>query len=192
MNPAPAPLRSAIFLDRDGTINEDVSYLSRPEDLRLLPGAGEALRLLQKRYELIVVTNQSGIARGYFDEQQLHKIHRHLDILLAAYDVRISRYYYCPHHPDCKGSPYGIDCRCRKPQPLLYQRAIRDFNLDTASSWAIGDRLRDCLGAIQLGCRGILINGSLSETERALKLYPSITTAENITEAANIIYNSTI
>ena len=190
MTPGSAPLRPAIFLDRDGTINEDVEYLSRPEDLRLLPGVGAALRRLQEQYELIVITNQSGIARGYFDEQRLQEIHRRLDELLAAYEVRISRYYYCPHHPDFKDSPYGIDCLCRKPQPLLYRRAIADFHIDAASSWAVGDRLRDCLGAIQLGCRGIVICGDSARRDEVRRSCPLILTAADFTEAAQIILSS--
>ena len=190
MTSAPVPSRSAVFLDRDGTINEDVNYLSRPEDLKLLPGVAAGLRRLQEHYELIVITNQSGIARGYFDERRLQEIHRRLDAMLAAYDVRISRYYYCPHHPDCTDSPYGIVCQCRKPQPLLYRRAVQDYHLDAASSWAVGDRLRDCLGALQLGCRGVLIGGGSAQKEEARRFYPQILTAADFTEAAQIILDS--
>ncbi|MDO5296595.1 MAG: HAD family hydrolase [bacterium] len=181
---------SAIFLDRDGTINEDVEYLRRPEDLRLLPHAGEALRELQRYFTLIVITNQSGIARGYLSEQQLQIIHQRLDAMLAVYGVHISKYYYCPHHPDCHGSPYGISCQCRKPQTLLYRQAIRDFGLDAMSSWAIGDKIRDCSGAVQLGCRGILLSGAPESSPGLKEQYPCLQTARDLQEAADIIIRS--
>ena len=179
--------KPAIFLDRDGTINEDVDYLSRPEDLRLLPGAGEALRLLQNDFVLIVITNQSGIARGLFDEDTLSLIHQRLDSMLAEYGVRISRYYYCPHHPDFPASPYGIECDCRKPKNRLFRLAAQDYNLDLNASWAIGDKLRDCTGAMELGCRGILLSSDPQEAAQAQARYPHLLTAPDLGQAARLI-----
>jgi histidinol-phosphate phosphatase family protein len=145
--------RGAAFLDRDGTLIEDPGYLSDPEAVRLLPGAADAVsRLNRAAYLAIVVTNQSGIARGLLTEAQYLATERRLDQLLAAAGARIDAHYFCPHHPDV-----GAACECRKPGLLLYRRAAERFDIDFASSWWIGDRLRDVEPARALGGRGVLV-----------------------------------
>jgi D-glycero-D-manno-heptose 1,7-bisphosphate phosphatase len=145
--------RPAVFLDRDGTIIEDTGYIAEPDDVRLLPGASSAIaRLNRAGIPAIVVTNQSGIARGLLDESAYAAVARRLDALLAAESARLDAAYHCPHHPDVTGA-----CECRKPGPLLYQRAAAEHGLDLARSWWVGDRSRDVLPAERFGGRGLLI-----------------------------------
>jgi D-glycero-D-manno-heptose 1,7-bisphosphate phosphatase len=151
--------RRAVFLDRDGTIIEDEGYVADPVRVRLLPGAAEAIaRLNQAGLPVIVITNQSGIARGLLDEAAYAAIARRLDELLAAAGARLDGHYHCPHHPDFTGP-----CECRKPGPLLYRRAAADHGLHLAHSWWVGDRLRDVLPAERFNGRGLLIGRPAEE-----------------------------
>lgn len=157
--------RRAVFIDRDGTLNVEVNYLHRIEDLVLVPGAAVAIRALnQAGYQTIVVTNQAGIARGYYDEGALHHLHAHLAEVLAAADARLDAIYFCPHHPDFSGP-----CACRKPAPGMLLRAAAERQLDLDQSWLIGDTAGD-LGAGQAaGCRTVLVRtGYGRETEATL------------------------
>lgn len=118
--------RPAVFLDRDGVLIEDVHYLKNPEQVRLTPGAGPAVaRLNAEGLPVVVVTNQSGVARGYFPEEAVAEAHRRLDELLAEHGARIDRYYHCPHHPDGTVAAYRVACECRKPRPGMLLRAAR-------------------------------------------------------------------
>jgi len=147
-------LRPAVFLDRDGTVIEEVGYLSRPEQFRLLPGAAAAIRQLNERdIPVVLVTNQSGVARGKFSENDLAEIHRHLRELLATEDARLDAIYYCPHHPREGQAPYRRDCVCRKPAPGMLQQAAREHGLDLAASVMIGDSLRDLEAGAAAGCK---------------------------------------
>lgn len=151
-------VRAAVFLDRDGTIIEDVGYLGDPERVRLLPGAAEAIgRLNRARLLTVVVTNQSGIARGLFDEKAYEATRVRLDRLLADQGARLDAQYHCPHHPELSGP-----CECRKPGPLLYRRAAEDLAIDLTASWWVGDRLRDVQPAAALGGRGIVLGPAAS------------------------------
>ena len=145
--------RSAVFLDRDGTIIEDTGYIADPDAVRLLPGAAAAIaRLNRAGLPAIVVTNQSGIARGLLDEATYRAVARRLEAQLADAGARLDADYHCPHHPDLTGA-----CECRKPGPLLYRRAAADHGLDLARSWWVGDRERDVAAAERFGGRGVLI-----------------------------------
>ena len=145
--------RPAVFLDRDGTIIEDTGYVADPAAVRLLPRAADAIaRLNRAGVAAIVVTNQSGIARGLFDEAAYAAVTRRLDALLAAEGGRIDARYHCPHHPDFTGP-----CECRKPGSLLYRRAAAEHGLHLPHCWWVGDRLRDVIPAERLGGRGLLI-----------------------------------
>lgn len=148
-------MKPYVFLDRDGTINKEVGYLRRTEDFRLEEGCAEGLLLLQEKgYGLIVVTNQSGVARGYFTIEQVHRIHRYMKQILSGYGVRIEKIYVCPHGPD-------EGCTCRKPETGLFERAIRECRVDVERSYVVGDRLRDILPAKKLRCKyGALLTGS--------------------------------
>lgn len=147
------PGRPAVFLDRDGTIIEDAGYIGDPDRVRLLPGAAEAIgRLNRAALIAVVVTNQSGIARGLLDEAAYEATRARLDQLLADRGARVDGHYHCPHHPDITGP-----CECRKPGVLLYRRAARELNLDLGASWWVGDQARDVEPATSLGGRGILL-----------------------------------
>jgi histidinol-phosphate phosphatase family protein len=144
---------AAVFLDRDGTIIDDVHYIARPELVRLRPGAAGAIAGLNRAgIPVIVVTNQSGIARGLLTEVDFALVQNRMLELLGSAGARIDATYMCPHHPD-----FGGECACRKPGTLLFRRAAREHALDLARSVYIGDRWRDVAPAIVLGGRGILI-----------------------------------
>jgi len=149
----------AIFIDRDGTIAKDVRYCSRPEDFEFLPAVLEGLRLLAKTdYKLIVITNQSGIARGYFTEVTLGKIHEIMKRSITEKGGRIDAIYYCPHHPNDK-------CDCRKPQIGLFKTAARDWDINLTESYFIGDKYLDVKAANNCGCKAILIPSEYPELE---------------------------
>ncbi len=152
---------TTVFLDRDGTIIRDVSYLSRPEDVELLPGAADAIaRLNQRGIPVIVVTNQSGIARGRFTVAEYLSTQDRLDDLLRAHGATISATYFCPDHPDFTGP-----CKCRKPNTLLFERAIAEHALDMTAPAFIGDRWRDLQPSRSLGGVPILISGPNTPAE---------------------------
>lgn len=171
--------RSAIFLDRDGTLNEEVNLLNRPEQLKLIEGAAEAIRLInQSGYLAIIVTNQPVIARNLCSIEELETIHATLETMLGLEHAYINAIYYCPHHPD-RGYPeerkeYKIKCECRKPSPGMLQQAAKDWNIDLSSSYMIGDSERDVLAGERAGCRqSILIktnepNGLLQAVKSCL------------------------
>jgi len=137
-------LRPAAFIDRDGVLNEDHGYVYRPEDFHWLPGAIAALqRLQQAGYVLVVITNQSGIARGLYTMADLDRLHAHMRQKLAAHGVQLGGVYACPHHPQGERHEYRLNCDCRKPRPGLILRAAADLGLDTARSCLFGDKASD-------------------------------------------------
>jgi D-glycero-D-manno-heptose 1,7-bisphosphate phosphatase len=147
-------LRRAAFLDRDGTIIEDVEYISRPEDVALRPGAAEAIQLLNDNdIAAVVITNQSGIARGQFTLADYEAVRARVTDVLAEHDAQIDATYYCPHHPD-----FGGACQCRKPGTLLFDLAIADLGIDPRLSMFAGDRLRDVMPARKYGGTAYLIS----------------------------------
>jgi D-glycero-D-manno-heptose 1,7-bisphosphate phosphatase len=150
--------RPAVFLDRDGTMIEDVGYLNRVEDLALFPWKVDAVRALDRAgFAVIVVTNQSAIARGLLTEAGLHDIHAGLDRLLTQGGARVTAYYYCPHHPDGSVAAFAQRCGCRKPAPGLVERAIAEHDLDVARSVVVGDKWIDVALARTVGARGVLV-----------------------------------
>lgn len=159
------PLRRAVLIDRDGTLNVEVHYLHRIEDLVLVPGAIEAIRALnQAGYLVLVVTNQAGIARGYYDEAALHRLHDHLAQLLVAAGARLDGIFFCPHHPD-----FGSPCNCRKPAPGMLLRAAAEHNLDLRRCWLVGDSAGDMGAGRAVGCRTLLVRtGYGAQTEAML------------------------
>ena len=147
-------LRRAVFLDRDGTLNKDVGYVHRKEDWQWLPGVAEALKRLRAvGYVLVVVSNQSGIARGMYDREALRLLEEWVNEELAAKNAAIDAWYYCPHLPEITGH-----CECRKPEPGLLLQAARDLELDLTNSWMIGDRVRDVQAGLAAGCQSILLH----------------------------------
>lgn len=155
----------AVFLDKDGTLVENVPYNVEPDLVRLAPGVADGLRALHDAgYRLIVITNQSGVARGYFPEAALAAVNRCLNTLLADQGVFLSGFYYCPHHPDGVVPGYNRVCNCRKPKPGLILHAARDLGIDLSQSWFVGDILNDVEAGRRAGCRTILIDNG-GETE---------------------------
>jgi len=147
----------AVFVDRDGTISRDVPYCSRPEDFELLPTVAEGIRLLNEHgFKVVVVTNQSGIARGYFTEEMLTRIHQKMRHDLAEEEASVDAIYYCPHHPDA-------GCECRKPNTGLFHKAAAELQVDTANSYVIGDKLLDVAAAKKLNCKAVLVPSSEPE-----------------------------
>lgn len=145
-------MKPALFLDRDGVINHDEGYTHRIEDFRLLPGVPEALRLFQSQgYLLVVVTNQAGIARGYFDEAQFSLLTSHMKAELSARGVRIDAVYHCPHHPAGSRLEYAVSCQCRKPEPGMLLAAAQDLDIDLRSSWLLGDKESDIQAGLAAG-----------------------------------------
>ena len=139
--------RDAVFLDRDGTLIEEVNYLAHPEQVRLIPGAADAVRALNAAGVLVVVvTNQAGVARGYFPEARL-----------AAAGVTLNAVYHCPHHPTAGLGRYRVDCDCRKPKPGLLLAAARELDIDLSRAWMIGDKPCDAGAGRAAGCRTLLV-----------------------------------
>jgi D-glycero-D-manno-heptose 1,7-bisphosphate phosphatase len=149
---------TAVFMDRDGTINEEVGYLSRIEELRLIPGAAQAIRLINDTgLKTVVITNQSGVARGFFTEECVRIINSSLNEMLRLEGAFIDRFYYCPHHPTAGNEPYRRVCDCRKPAPGMLLQAAEDLSIDLAASYVIGDMLKDLEAGRRVGAKGILV-----------------------------------
>ncbi len=178
----------AIFLDKDGTLIDDVPYNVDPARIVLAPGSREGLRLLhQMGYPLIVITNQSGVARGYFSESALSAVEQRLRELLAEISVPLAGFYYCPHHPGGVVPNYAIECDCRKPQPGLLTTAARELGICLSQSWFVGDILNDVEAGRAAGCRTILIdNGNETEWELSRQRLPHHIVTD-LTEAARVI-----
>ena len=150
--------RPAVFLDRDGTLIEEVGYLERLERLAFFPYSVDAVRLLNRAgYVVVVVTNQAGVARGMFDEAFVNDLHRHIGDVLHAGAARVEGFYYCPHHPEGTVAGYARACDCRKPQPGLLRNAASELEIDLARSWVVGDRWHDLQAGAAVGARGILV-----------------------------------
>ena len=149
----------AVFLDRDGTLVHARHYPSRPEDLVLYDDLGPELRAVQVAgFRLVLITNQSGIARGYFTAGDLGRMHDHLAAELARFGVRLDGVYFCPHHVDGVVPELAVACDCRKPQPGMLTRAAAEFDLDLGRSWFVGDILDDVEAGNRAGCRTILVD----------------------------------
>jgi len=177
------PLRKAAFLDRDGVINIDHGYLHQPEQFDFIDGVFEACRHLQNLgYLLIVVTNQSGIARGYYTEHQFALLTSWMKQQFAAQGVKIDGVYYCPHHLEKGQNPYNIDCDCRKPRPGMLTQAIREYGIDPALSLMLGDKAADMQAAAAAGVarKVLVLSGqalSDEDQQQADEIWPSIYTA---------------
>ncbi|KAG0557199.1 hypothetical protein KC19_11G109700 [Ceratodon purpureus] len=153
-----APLRPAAFLDRDGVINVDHGFTHRPEDLAFTQTAVDGIRALNRAgYLVIVVTNQSGVARGLYSCADVERFHDHLQQMLAREDAHIDGFYYCPYHPAGSVAAFAIDHEDRKPRPGMLLRAIRDWRIDRARSFLIGDRQSDLDAAAAAGVAGFLV-----------------------------------
>lgn len=147
-----------IFLDRDGTINEEVNYLHKPEDLQILPGVPEAIkRLRDGGFKIVVVTNQAGVARGYYSCRDVDALHEYLNQQLKKSGAWIDRFYYCPHHPVHGIGEYKRACHCRKPETGMFEQAGQEYDVDKEHSYMIGDKLLDVEAGNRYGVHGILV-----------------------------------
>lgn len=179
----------AVFLDRDGTINDDPGYLGNPDLVQLLPGAGAALSKLKNelQFKLIVVSNQSGVARGLITEEDVMAVNKKINLLLEPFGVFIDKFYYCPSHPDFNTVE---ECACRKPSPEMIFAAIKEFNIDPLGSYMIGDSDTDIQSGIAAGVKTILVKtGYGKDRISALKkenILPNFV-ADNLEEACNFI-----
>lgn len=178
----------AVFLDKDGTLVENVPYNIAPERVRLMPYAGEGLRLLQAAgYLVMVVSNQSGVARGLFPEAALGPVWHALAALLAREGVRLKDIYYCPHHPDGVVTRYARACTCRKPAPGLLLQAADEHGIALACSWMVGDILDDVEAGQRAGCRTVLLApGGETEWRQGQYRTPHLRAAD-LREAAQLI-----
>lgn len=148
---------AAVFLDRDGTINEEFHYTSDPKDLRLIEGvAGAISRLNERSIPVIIISNQSGVARGFHTEAQIEIFHRAISKELKKAGAHIDGFYYCPHHPEGSGK-HAIECDCRKPKPGLLLRAAKEKKLDLSRCVMIGDAARDIEAGIAAGCEKTIL-----------------------------------
>jgi D-glycero-D-manno-heptose 1,7-bisphosphate phosphatase len=150
--------RPAVFLDRDGTVSEEVGYVNHTNRFQLLPRSAEAIRRINdSEFLAVLVTNQAGVARGYFRESLVAEVHGRLRDLLAESGAHLDGIYYCPHHPTAGQPPYRRDCNCRKPKPGMIEAAQRDLNIDTSRSFMVGDKHSDIVFAHSVGMKGILV-----------------------------------
>lgn len=180
----------AIFLDRDGTLNEDPGYLGNPDHLKLFPGTAKALSLLKKKLgvKYIVISNQSGISRGLITVEMVEAVNQKLNSLLMVEDVKIDSFYYCPFHPDFSSEE---ETKCRKPSPEMIFRAADDLEIDLPSSYFIGDSYSDIMCGINAGIKTVLVKtGYGIDTISILKKENKFATfvADNIAEACTFIY----
>lgn len=154
----------AVFLDRDGTLNVDKGYVHRIEDWEWIPGAIDAIAALKKAgFLVIVVTNQAGIARGYYDEADVINLHARINEELKGHGAVIDGFYYCRHHPE-----FGIVCKCRKPMPGLIYEASRNLDIDLGRSWLVGDKASDIQAGLAAGVKSILVLTGYGNKERTL------------------------
>jgi len=184
--------KPAVFIDRDGTISEEVGYVNHPARFHVFPYSAEAIRKLNDNNWLaILVTNQAGVARGYFSEDVITTVHDQLNNELATQKARLDAIYYCAHHPTVGEPPYRLDCDCRKPKVGLIKRATTDFDIDLKSSWMIGDRYSDIELARNAGLRSAFVlsgygRGEWEYQRSAWKLEPDLV-CENLLEAVQSI-----
>ena len=167
--------RRAVFIDRDGTISEEVGYVNHPTRYRVFPYSAEAVKLLNDAGLLaVLVTNQAGVARGYFAEEMVGAVHDLLRRELERGGARLDAVYYCPHHPSVGEPPYRADCDCRKPRPGLIRRAADELGIDLAGSWTVGDRYGDVELARRAGTRSafVLSGYGLGEWEHQRAAWP--------------------
>jgi len=183
-------LNPAVFFDRDGTLIEEVGYIDTPDKIKLIPAADRAVRLLKEiGYKIIIVSNQSGVARGYFDESTVQSINQQVVDLFAAKEAIIDAIYYCPHHPRAADENYGRKCECRKPKPGMFLKAASEHNIDLSKSIMIGDKFSDVQAGKNLKMFSIMVLTGFGKGEwekmkkEGIEQVPDLVT-ENVYEAA--------
>ncbi len=181
-------MNKAIFLDRDGTINVDKGYVHKIKDFQYIDGVIEALKLFTTLgYIIIVVTNQSGIARGYYTDKDLEKLNKWMISDLREKGVVVSKVYYCPHLPEAIIWEYRLNCQCRKPKTGLFWKAKQEFDINMSNSYAIGDKMRDLAICKETDIKGILLK-SKNELYMKTSIKDNIVICNNLLQAANLIW----
>jgi histidinol-phosphate phosphatase family protein len=184
-------LNWAVFLDRDGVIVRQIDHLSRPEDLELIPGAGEAIaKLNQAKIPVIVVSNQAGVAKGYLTIEDLQQIHTRLHEQLGEHSAHIDALYFCPHHPQATVNKYLMDCPCRKPGTGMLDKAKQDYNIDLSLSYLVGDATSDILAGKRAGCQTILVQTGFAGKDGRYEVKPDLVVAD-LAAAVNTILEKT-
>ena len=180
--------RKAVFLDRDGTINVEKNYLYRPEDLEFIDQTPEAIALLNEhRYLVIVVTNQAGIARGYYREDDVHRLHDYMNEQLIILHAHIDAFYYCPHHPEAGNGKYRVKCHCRKPDTGMLEQACKEYHIDVNSSWMVGDNCGDITAGNRFGLKTVLVKTGYGSALLKEGYNCSNYIADNLYDAVNVI-----
>jgi len=179
-------VNKAVFLDRDGTIVEDVGYMNNPRQIQFIPGSIDAIKKLNEAgYKVVVITNQAGIARGLITEDMLQTIDKTLHKWILNGGAHLDGIYYCPHHPEHGVHPYKQDCECRKPHPGLIKRAHRDLDIDLSQSFMVGDKATDIQAGRRAGTKTILVESGRGEGEKPrLKEKPDYI-AKNLLQAVD-------
>lgn len=179
-------------MDRDGTVSHEVGYINHVSRMRPYSFTPEAIRLIREAGLLaVLVTNQAGVARGYFEEDMVHRVHDRLQGILALDGTRLDGIYYCPHHPSAGEPPYRANCNCRKPRPGMLMQAVADLDIDLENSFMVGDKISDVEMALDMGLTGILVKtgygrGELEHQSHQWRVQPHFI-AENLLEAAKWI-----
>jgi D,D-heptose 1,7-bisphosphate phosphatase len=181
-------MKKAVFLDKDGTLIEDVPYNVDTTLIKLYQHSVEGLSLLQKYgYMLVLVSNQPGVAKGFFTETDLEKVFDKISLMLKSYNVKLDAFYYCPHFPLGEPGSYIVDCDCRKPAPGLLFRAAQEHNINLSNSWMIGDILNDIEAGNRAGCKTLLVDNN-NETEwRIASVRKPTGMVKNLEDAAKFI-----
>ncbi len=185
-------MERVIFLDRDGTLNEEVNYLHRREDLRLLEGAAQAIRSFREAgYRIVVVTNQAGVARGYYQEKDVHELHAYMNEILGQDGAQVDHFFYCPHHPVHGIGKYKKACHCRKPETGMFEKAEQFYEIDKEHSWMIGDKLIDVEAGRNFGVHTVLVGTGYGAGEREAAANKGLYDfyAETLLDAAGRILN---
>ncbi len=179
-------MKRAVFLDRDGTINIEKEYLYKISDFEFIPGAAEAVQVFNRAgIMVVVVTNQSGIARGFYTEDDVENLHRHISLLLKSHGAYIDAWLYCPHHPDGRGS-YALPCSCRKPLPGMLREAAKRYDIDLKISAMIGDKRADIQAGKAAGCRTILVRTGYGACEEPY-VDPETIICDDLLSAAKLL-----
>jgi D-glycero-D-manno-heptose 1,7-bisphosphate phosphatase len=156
----------AIFIDRDGTLNEEVGYITEMAQFRLFDYAAESIRMINDAgWRAVIITNQAGIARGHYSEEFLCQLHTQMESALLEQGARLDAIYYCPHHPDYGEPPYRQDCDCRKPRPGMIEKAAKEFSLDLKECYFIGDRMSDVETGHSAGARSVMVMTGYGQQE---------------------------
>lgn len=183
-----AQKQRTVFLDRDGTINVEKNYLHKIEEFAFIPGAPQAIkRLKDAGFLVIVVSNQSGVGRGYFDEQAVETLHKHIQEELLAYGTSIDAFYFCPHHPDEGVGDYKIACDCRKEAPGMLLRAAVEHDIDLQQSFMVGDKLADIEAGQRAGCQSILVLTGYGKVAQRHQQIATVEKCRDLDNAATFI-----